>query len=181
MQWTSVILNNDNWALASSEHKDVLLWAIKDKPWLVVRSFGFETAVNKYPCLLKSKNWREADIVSDAESNKLIMMSSVLLGARVKLLTELKLKINAHKENLGINDSDETIIQFYKYLASISIINDSRFKDCQIDFENKIKLLIDLENIKLHIINLCLLADSKEKFADVRTEMDRLLFTNILL
>lgn len=181
MQWKTVILDSDNWALGSSDIKSVLHWAIKDKPWLVVRTFGFNGQLPVAPIQLKSLNWKDAETNTGAAPDKAKQLSALLLSARIKVFTELHYRLRASKENLGIEDTDETLVQFHQYLSSFGIIPGEHTPDSRIQYENRIKLLGDLEKIKAKIIDQGLAAKSKEEFDAVRTEMERMFFTNILL
>lgn len=181
MQWKTVILDSDNWALGASDIKAVLHWAIKDKPWLVVRTFGFNSSAPSTPVQLKSLNWKDAEINSGAEPDRSKQLLGLLMSARIKVFTELHYRLRASRENLGIDDTDESIVQLHQYLASFGIIPGEHTPDSRIEYENRIKLLGDLEKIKTKIIDQALAAKSKEEFDAVRTEMERMFFTNILL
>lgn len=181
MQYRTVIIDSENWALAASEQKVVLHWAIKDRPWLNIRTFGFQTAPERYPVQLSSLNWREAEVNTAATVDNKLALGSLLLTARVKLFTELNMRAQIARENLGIADPHETIVMFHDYLAAQGRVEGEPVADSVISFENRLRALRSLEKVKTQIIEIGLAARSKEAFDAAREEMERLFFTNILL
>lgn len=181
MQYRTVIIDSDNWALATSEYKAVLHWAIKDRPWLNVRTFGFEVPPERYPVQLSSLNWREAHVNTQAAPDNKLALGSLLLTARVKLFTELSMRIEIARENLGFADPHETLVLFHDYLAAQHKVEGDFEPDSVITFQNRLKTLRSLEQVKARIIDVGLAARSKEAFDAARQEMERLFFTNILL
>lgn len=181
MQWRTVILDTNNWALASSDIKEIMHWSISDQPWLVVRTFSFENPPDNYPCQLRSLNWKTAEINLNSIPDKKVKNASKLINARIKIFTELYYRIQICAENLGISNATTTLVQLYQYLISIGIIPGVSNIENKINFENRIKLLSDLEDVKIKIIKDCLLAKTEEEFINVKLLIERLLFTNILL
>lgn len=181
MQWRTVILDSDNWAIATSEIKEVLHWCIKDHPWYVIRTFGFESPPDTYPCQLKSLDWKNAEINHFESASGNIRIKSMLMNARIALLTELHYRTQISAENLGIANSTTTIVGLHRYLISMGVLPGDCAEDDSLRFQNRIKLLDDLERIKNTVIESCIKARSKEQFAQTRELMERLLFTNILL
>lgn len=181
MHYKTVIIDSDNWALASSEHKAVLHWAIKDQPWLNVRTFSLDTDIERYPVQLKTVSWRDAQINTDARPDNKIAINSLLLSARVRLFNELVMRMQIARENLGISDQHETLIMFHEYLAAQGVVPGDSRTDSVITFQNRLKSLSDLENVKQKVVELGLQAKSREAFDACRQEMERLFFTNILL
>ena len=181
MQYKTVILDSNNWALGTSDIKHVLHWSTRDRPWYNIRTFAFKTVLPIVPCCLKSLNWREAEMNADAKIDRSIHLESLLMGARIKLFTELYMKLEASKENLGINDHAENMLLLHEYLVSHNVIQGTFQPDAKLTYENRIKLISDLHTIREKIVTMGLSALSKEQFDEVRLEMDRLFFTNILL
>jgi hypothetical protein len=84
-------------------------------------------------------------------------------------------------ENLGISNSNFTIVDLHEYLVSQGVIKGTADVDANIHYENKILLLQNLKNIKTQVISATLNAKNAEDFANARELMTRLFFTNILL
>lgn len=181
MQWKTVVLDSNNWAIFGLDNKQLLHWAIKDRPWYTLRTFQFNTPPETYPVQIKSMSWTTAEINSGATPDKGVILGNHLIAARVKLFYELQMRLNASMENMGVADNTETLLQLHGYLVSKGIIEGSAEDDSVITYQNKIALLSNLENIKKTIIDLGLAARTKESFDAARKEMERLFFTNILL
>jgi hypothetical protein len=73
------------------------------------------------------------------------------------------------------------VLDFFNYLGAKGLVESEFTEESKINFENKIRLLQDLYNIRDTAIKLILSAKSKEDFAAARVEIERLFFTNILL
>jgi hypothetical protein len=84
-------------------------------------------------------------------------------------------------ENLGISNSNFTIIELHEYLVSQGVIKGTAPVDAGIQYENKMQLMQNLNNIKTQVISAILNAKNAEDFAAARELMLRLFFTNILL
>jgi len=180
MQWRTIILDPDNWALGENTSKDVMLWAIKDMPWLHVRTFG-NLYITKFPTQIKTNSWTSVEINEDAKAPKEIFDLSVKIRKRIALLHELNYRLIVAQENLGISNANFNILDFYKFLAAKNVIEGKFSSDSVINFENKIQILTHLENIKQEIVEKVLTIDNDDGFQKLKTEMERLFFTNILL
>lgn len=181
MQWKTVIVNDTNWALATSEIKSVLHWTIQDKPWLYVKTIQLPVESISFPCQLKSLNWTQSEVNESVKPSELIIGSSLLMRGRVGIFTELYYRLEATKKNQLIDNPDSTILMLYKYLINKEILPGQSDPCDGIDFENRIKFISDLENIKKQMFDLVLAAKSKKDFEEASTMMDRLFFKNILL
>lgn len=185
MQWHTVILNSDNWIIGSHPIKDVMLWAIRDRPWYNIRTFEHSEKLDiSHPIQLKSNSWTSLEVNDTVCTDANVQEEFTLLAGRMSVLVELYYRIRACKENTGIGDTDETLIMMHNYLASRGIIDElspNSPTDASITYENRILLLNQLEQIKQIIIPSTLAAKSRTDFSTTRADMTRLFFTNILL
>ena len=180
MQWRTIIFNPENWAVGEHAIKDVMLWAISDMPWLHVRTFS-NINFRTLPVQLKTKSWTSVEINETAFPTQEVLDLSFKIKKRIEILQELHYRLEISQENLGISNSNLNLLDFYRYLVSKKIIEGSAEKDSIINFENKIQVLQELDNIKNIVIGLVLNSLSEDDYRSAKTEMERLFFTNILL
>ena len=180
MQWQTVILDSNNWIIGHHPIKEVMLWAMQDRPWYTLRTFTIDTTIS-CPTQLKTNSWTSVDINSLAIAPAEVKIESVIIGHRLKFFAELYYRLEASMENLGISNSNFTIIEMHEYLVSQGIIKGTAAVDAGIQYENKMQLLQNLNNIKTQVISAILNAKNAEDFASARELMLRLFFTNILL
>ena len=45
MQWRTVILDSNNWIIGEHSIKEVMHWAIQDRPWYTLRTFTIDTPI----------------------------------------------------------------------------------------------------------------------------------------
>lgn len=179
MNLQTLIITPDNWVLATNNNKDVLLWAIKDRSWLNLRTYNIEETI-KPPCQIKSTSWLTVELTENIP-DVTIRLEALLLNTRIAVFTDLALRIALNIENQGLSDVNASILDFFNYLGSKGLV-ESEFKDdSRINFENKVRLLQDIYNIRDAVISTTLKARNKEDFVKARLEMERLFFTNILL
>lgn len=179
MNLQTLIITPDNWVLATSQIKDVLLWSIKDRPWHNLRTYNIEETIRP-PVQIKSNSWLSVETTVNEPSTD-VKIESLLINARIAILTDLHMRLSLNIENQGLSDVNSTILDFYNYLGSKNIVESEFKEDSRINFENKIRLLQDLYNIRDRVIDTILAAKNKEDFVAARSEMERLFFTNILL
>jgi hypothetical protein len=180
MQWRTIIFDPENWALGENASKDVMLWAIKDMPWLHVRTFG-NLNITRFPTQFKSNSWTSVEINEQSKPSNDINELSVKIRKRMAVLQDLNYRLDVAQQNLGISNSNFNILDFYKFLTAKNIIEGTYSSDSIINFENKIQILSHLDLIKQTVIDQVLAVDTDEGFQEVKTQMERLFFTNILL
>lgn len=179
MNLQTLVITPENWAIATSTNKDALLWSIKDRPWLNLRTYNLKEKIT-IPCQIKSNSWLTIEPTSNI-ANKDVELEALLVNARLSVFTDLQLRISLNIENQGLFDVNSTILDFYNYLGSAGVVQSEYKDDSRINFENKIRILQDLYNIRDRVIEVTLAARTKEAFTKAREEMERLFFTNILL
>lgn len=179
MNLQTIIITPDNWVLGTSDIKDVLIWSMKDRPWLNLRTYNIKNQLT-FPCQIKSNSWVNVEVTDNLPSPA-VRVESMLINARIALFTDLHTRLRLNIENQGLADVNATILDFFNYLGSRGLVESEFTEDSKIHFENKIRLLQDLYNIRNSAIGMILSAKSKEDFAAARTDIERLFFTNILL
>jgi hypothetical protein len=180
MQWRTVILDSNNWIIGEHSIKEVMHWAIQDRPWYTLRTFTIDTPI-VCPMQLKTNSWTSVDINANATPSAEVVKESIIIGHRLKFFAELYYRLEASMENLGIGNANFTIIDLHEYLVSQGVIKGTAPVDAGVQYENKMQLLQNLNNIKTQVINAILNAKNAEDFAAARELMLRLFFTNILL
>ena len=180
MQWRTIIFDPENWALGENASKDVMLWAIKDMPWLHVRTFG-NLNITKFPTQFKANSWTSVDVNEQSTPGKDTVDLSVKIRKRMGILQDLNYRLDVAQQNLGISNSNFNLLDFYKFLTAKNIIEGAHSSDSIINFENKIQILSHLDSIKQTVIDQVLAVDTDEGYQEVKTQMERLFFTNILL
>lgn len=179
MNLQTVILTPDNWILATNDIKDVLIWSIKDRPWLNIRTYNIETKIT-IPCQLKTNSWINVDL-TDNPAPDAVKLEALLINARIALFTDLHTRLRLNIENQGLSDINSSLLDFFNYLGAKGLVESEFNDESKINFENKIRILQDLYNIRDAAIKIILSAKNKESFAAARAEIERLFFTNILL
>ena len=180
MQWRTVILDSNNWVIGEHSIKEVMHWAIQDRPWYTLRTFTIDTPIS-CPMQLKTNSWTSVTVNTNAVSPAEVNRESIIIGHRLKFFAELYYRLEASMENLGISNSNFTIIELHEYLVSQGVIKGTAPVDAGVQYENKMQLLQNLNNIKMQVISAILNAKNAEDFAKARELMLRLFFTNILL
>jgi hypothetical protein len=97
------------------------------------------------------------------------------------ILQDLNYRLDVAQQNLGISNSNFNLLDFYRFLTAKNVIEGIHSSDSIINFENKIQILSHLDTIKQTVIDQVLAVDTDEGFQEVKTQMERLFFTNILL
>lgn len=180
MQWRTVILDSNNWVIGENSIKEIMIWAIQDRPWYNIRTFTLD-ALTSQPTQLKTNSWTNVSVNAKAVPSAQVISEYTLIGHRMKFFTELYYRLQASTENLGISNSNTTIIDLHEYLVSQGVIKGTAAVDAGVQYENKMQLLQNLKNIKTQVIDAILNAKNAEDFAMARELMTRLFFTNILL
>ncbi len=180
MQWRTIIFDPENWALGENASKDVMLWSIKDMPWLHVRTFG-NLNITRFPTQFKANSWTNVEVNEDTKPSKEVVDLSVKIRKRMAVLQDLNYRLDVAQQNLGISNSNFNLLDFYKYLSAKNVVDGNHSNDSIINFENKIQILSQLDSIKQTVISQVLAVDNDEGFQEVKTQMERLFFTNILL
>lgn len=180
MQWRTVILDSNNWVIGEHSIKEIMLWAIQDRPWYNIRTFTIDAPI-ACPMQLKTNSWTSVTVNTTATAPAEVNKESIIIGHRLKFFAELYYRLEASMENLGISNSNFTIIEMHEYLVSQGVIKGTAAIDAGVQYENKMQLLQNLNNIKSQVISAILNAKNAEDFAAARELMLRLFFTNILL
>lgn len=180
MQWRTIIFDPENWALGENANKNVMLWAIKDMPWLHVRTFG-NLNITKFPTQFKANSWTDVEVNEESKPSKEVIDLSIKIRKRMGVLQDLNYRLDIAQQNLGISDSNFNILDFYKYLAAKKLIDGDGDVDSIINFENKMQILSHLDVIKQTVINQVLAVTDDDGFQEAKVQMERLFFTNILL
>lgn len=180
MQYKTVILTSDNWAVGTSDNVDILLWSIKDKPWLNLRTFQLDDDTN-LPYQLKSNSWTNVEIVKKSQVPDDVQILHKLISTRIALFKELTFRLQNHKQLMGVSDVSTMLVGMFEYLAQKKIVQGSHRDDSDLQWENSIKLLQDLERIKISSIEKILQVRDKLTYDEAKNHMDRMFFTNILL
>lgn len=179
MNLQTIIVTPDNWVLAASEIKDALIWSIKDRPWLNIRTYNINNKLT-IPCQIKSNSWVNVETTTNLPPPE-VKIEALLINARIALFSDLYIRLKLNIENQGLSDVNSTVLDFFNYLGSKGIVDSEYTDESRINFENKIRLLQDLYNIRDAAIKIILAAKNKDGFTSARAEMERLFFTNILL
>lgn len=180
MQYQTVILTTENWVVGTHDNKDILAWAISDLPWLNIRTLGFSDTINT-PCLIKSNSWTDVQVNREVSTPTNVKLLHAKMSARIKLLSELVLRLRSHSEIMGVSDTSVMLIRLHEYLVSNKVIDGTSEVDAKIKYENSIRILQDLEKIKQSTIEKILKVSDTDSFNEARTHMERMFFTNILL
>lgn len=180
MQFRALIVNPDNWVIGEHAIKDVMIWATRDRPWYHIRTYTIKEEF-KLPVQLKTNSWTAVEINKDNTCPRDVQIEVTLIGHRIKFLTELHYRLQIAIENLGLADVNTTMVQMYEFLIAQGIVKGDVKEDAEVQFENKMRLLQDLNNIREEVITSLLAAKTAEEFQATRTLMERLFFTNILL
>ena len=99
MAWRTVIINPDNWAIGEGAIKDVMLWAIQDRPWHVVKTYNIEQKFD-LPTQLKTNSWTNVEANGAVTPPKDVQVEAILMAHRIRFLTELHFRLQAAVENL---------------------------------------------------------------------------------
>jgi hypothetical protein len=180
MQFRALIVNPDNWVIGEHAIKDVMIWATRDRPWYHIRTYTIKEEFT-LPVQLKTNSWTTVEINKDNTCPRDVQIEIALIGHRIKFLTELHYRLQIAVENLGLSDVNTTMVQMYEFLIAQGIVKGDIREDAEVQFENKMRLLQDLNNIREEVITSLLAAQTAEEFQATRTLMERLFFTNILL
>lgn len=180
MQWRTVILDSNNWVIGEHSIKEIMLWAIQDRPWYNIRTFTLDSS-GTAPMQLKTNSWTNVSVNSEAVPSTQVVTEAAIIAHRLKFFSELYYRLQASMENLGIGNSNTTIIDLHEYLISQGVIKGTAPEDAGVKYENKMRLLQDLNNIKLKVIDAVIKAKNAEDFKSAHELMTRLFFTNILL
>ena len=180
MQFRALIVDSNNWVIGEHAIKDVMLWATKDRPWYHIRTYSINESF-VLPVQLKTNSWTNVEINRESTCPRDVLVEITLLGHRIKFLNELHYRLQIATENLGLADVNTTMVQLYEFLISKGIVSGETTDDASVQFENKMRLLQDLDNIREEVITSLLAAKTPAEFQETRTLMERLFFTNILL
>jgi hypothetical protein len=180
MHYATIILTSDNWAVGSHDNKDILLWAISDKPWLNLRTLQFAEKPT-FPCQIKTNSWTNVEVNTSSTPNQDISILTKTMDTRIKLLAELVYRLRSHYEIMGVSDPSSLILKMHEYLVDAGVIHGTAAPDAKIKYLNSIRLMQDLEAIKTSTIEKILAVRDTETFQAARHHMDRMFFTNILL
>lgn len=179
MNLQTIIVTPDNWVLGTCDIKDVLIWSMKDRPWLNLRTYNIKNQLT-FPCQIKSNSWVDVEITDNLPAPA-VRIEALMINARIALFTDLHTRLRLNIENQGLSDVNSTVLDFFNYLGAKGLVESEFTEESKINFENKIRLLQDLYNIRDSAIKIILSSKSKEDFAAARVEIERLFFTNILL
>lgn len=180
MQYRTLIVNPDNWALAQHDIKDVMLWAIRDRPWYHIRTFVIEQDLT-FPVQLKTKSWTSVEVNDKTTAPEDVAADAALIFRRMSFFKELYHRLSMSQENLGLSNTTTLLVQLHEYLISQGIVRGEARMDAAVHYENKMRLLQDLNTIQETVITEALTAKTVEDFTQAKTTMERLFFTNILL
>lgn len=180
MQFRTLIINPDNWIIGEHTNKEVMLWAIQDRPWYNLRTYTIKEDF-ALPAQLKTNSWTQVEINRDNTCPQDVQREIKLIEARMKFFGELYYRLQIAQENLGLSNTNFTLVQLHEYLVNQGLVKGDANPDASIHYENKLRLLQDLYNIKTQVVESLLKAATQEDFAQTRTLMERLFFTNILL
>lgn len=180
MQYKTLIVNSDNWALGQHDIKDVMFWAIRDRPWYHVRTYVIEQDL-VFPVQLKTKSWTSVEVNDRATEPADAARDAALIFHRMNFFKELYHRLSISQENLGLSNTTTLLVQLHEYLISQGIVRGEAREDAAVQYENKMRLLQDLNTIQETVITEVLASKTLEDFKRARTTMERLFFTNILL
>jgi hypothetical protein len=180
MQFKTLIVNPDNWALAQHDIKDVMLWAIRDRPWYHVRTYAIDQELT-FPVQLKTNSWTSVDVNTETSAPAEVIRDAGLIFHRMNFFKELYHRLAMSQGNLGLSNTTTLIVQLHEYLISQGLVRGEAKADAVVHYENKMRLLQDLNNIQETVITEVLASTTIEDFKRAKTTMERLFFTNILL
>lgn len=181
MQYKTLIINPDNWAIGQHDIKDVMLWAIRDRPWYHIRTYAIEQDLT-FPVQLKTKSWTSVDINDSSIPPGDVSRDAALIFHRMAIFKELYHRLAISQENLGLSNNTTLMVQLHEYLISQGLVRGEAKPDAAVQYENKMRLLQDLNNIQETVITEVLAARTiDEDFKQAKYTMERLFFTNILL
>ena len=180
MQFRTLIVNPDNWIIGEHANKDVMIWAIQDRPWYNLRTYTIKEEFS-LPAQLKTNSWTQVEINRENTCPQDVLREIKLMEARLKFLAELYYRLQIAQENLGLSNTNFTLVQLHEYLVAQGLVKGESNPDASVQYENKLRLLQDLYNIKNQVVESLLKAQSPDDFVTTRTLMERLFFTNILL
>jgi hypothetical protein len=180
MQFRALIINPDNWAIGEHANRDVMIWAIRDRPWYQIRTYSIQEEFT-LPVQLKNNSWNTVELNDNNICPKEVLTEATLFKHRIEFLSEMQYRLQIAVESLGLVDVNTTIVCLYEFLISKGIAQGNHKIDAAIQFENKMRLLQDLSNIREKIITSLLEAQTPKEFQVTRILMERLFFTNILL
>lgn len=180
MQWKTLIVDPNNWVLGENPNKDVMIWATQDRPWYHIRTYSIDGTLS-VPSQLKTNSWTNVILNTDAIVPESVKTEAMLLNQRMIFFTELSYRLRISAENLGLSDHTTNLVHLHEYLVSLGVIKGEAVADAGIQYENKMRLLQDLNNIKTSVIDAVLSAKNASEFKQAHNLMERLFFTNILL
>jgi hypothetical protein len=157
-----------------------MLWAIRDRPWYHVRTYSIEQNLT-FPVQLKTKSWTSVDINDASVPPADVTRDAALIYHRMNFFKELYHRLSISQENLGLSNNTTLLVQLHEYLISQGIVRGEVREDAALHYENKMRLLQDLNTIQETVITEVLAARTIEDFKQAKTTMERLFFTNILL
>lgn len=179
MQYKTLITNPDNWIISENTNKDVMLWAMQDRPWYHLRSYAINEEFS-LPAQLKSNTWLQVELNRNNTCPVEVQDEMKLIDARIKFFTELYYRLQIAQESLGLSNTNFNLVHLHEYLVANGIVKGEANPDAVIQYENKLRLLQDLHNIKLQVVD-SLLKEKTLDFSSTRNLMDRLFITNIML
>lgn len=180
MQFRTLIVNPDNWIIGEHTNKDAMLWAIQDRPWYNLRTYVIKEEFS-LPAQLKTNSWTQVEVNRENTCPQDVLREIKLMEARIKFLVELHYRLQIAQDNLGLSNTNFTLVQLHEYLVTQGLVKGEANPDASVQYENKLRLLQDLYNIKNQVVESLLKAQTADDFSTTRTLMERLFFTNILL
>jgi len=180
MRWRTVILDPDNWALGEHPVKEIMLWSIQDRPWYNLRTYNIEKEL-RFPNQLKTHSWTSVEVSPVITIPDEVIKESHLMSSRMRFFTELHGRLQVSMENLGIANAQWNLLNLHEYLISLGLIKGKCPADAKIQYENKMRLLQDLNEIKETTIEMVLDAVTPDEFMAAKVYMERRFLTNILL
>jgi hypothetical protein len=180
LQFRTLIVNPDNWIIGEHTNKDAMIWAMSDRPWYNLRTYTIKDEFS-LPAQLKTNSWTQVEINRENTCPQDVLREIKLMEARIKFCAELYYRLQIAQENLGLSMTNFTLVQLHEYLVALGIVQGEASPDAMVQYENKLRLLQDLNNIKNQVVASLMQAATIEDFAQTRALMERLFFTNILL
>lgn len=180
MQFRTLIVNPDNWIIGEHANKDAMIWSMQDRPWYNLRTYVIKEEFS-LPAQLKANSWTQVEINRENTCPADVQREIKLMEARLKFMSELYYRLQVAQENLGLGNTNFTLVQLHEYLVCQGLVKGEANPDASVQYENKLRLLQDLHNIKIQVVDAALQAKDADGFAAARTFMERLFFTNILL
>lgn len=174
MLWQTLAIDTtSNTAVAVFDDKQVLQWAIQDRPWYVIKTYSFQEQLPTAPFVLKSNSWKDVAL-SETLPDPFYKLESLLITARVRLFVELKQRYDSSLENQGIHSPYQIVCRLYNTMLKTTNAD-------AILLANDISTIQELEALKQQVINCTLQAKTQQDFVNARALMERLFFVNILL